>query len=97
MVVQILVLTAIAVLLLRPWWLVTRRRCALCRSATPRRSDHCRFCGAPAGVSAPARAPRSSDGRSVDELGEPRRRDEDVAVNEQLRYLGPVDPASVES
>jgi len=45
-VVQIGVLLAIAAILLRPWWLVTRHRCELCRSRTPRRGHRCRFCGA---------------------------------------------------
>ncbi len=46
MTVQVALLLAIAAVLMRPWWLVTHRRCGLCRSHTPRRRARCRFCGA---------------------------------------------------
>jgi hypothetical protein len=46
MMVQIVVFLAVAVSLLMPWRLATRRRCEVCRSSTPRRLRHCRFCGA---------------------------------------------------
>jgi hypothetical protein len=97
MVVQILVLTGIAVVLLRPWWLVTRRRCGLCRSATPRRHDHCKFCGAPAGVVASLAAAVSARGRSIDEIGQALGSGEDVATPEPLRDLRAVDTTSIES
>lgn len=44
--VQVAILLLVAVLLLQPWQLATRRRCQLCHSSTPRRLSRCRSCGA---------------------------------------------------
>jgi hypothetical protein len=46
MLVQILVFLALAIALLMPWRLATRRQCEVCRCSTPRRRPRCRSCGA---------------------------------------------------
>lgn len=98
--VQIAVLLLVAALLMRPWRLVTQRRCELCRSTTSRQQEHCRFCGATPPGSAertPHRVRSSDGGRALDELGETLWRREQVTVGDDLGDLGPVDPPPVEA
>ena len=97
MIVQVALLLTVATLLMRPWWLVTHRRCGLCRSHTPRRRLRCRFCGAHVALSAPTVAVASGAGWDLDHPSETLGRRKQVPVGDDLGDLGPVDAPTIEA